>query len=64
MPRTDIAGARAVGMVTVRFAATNDNREDPQADAVISDHRNIIPTVEEILRRKKPAGVIREPKSS
>lgn len=49
MPRTDIAGARAVGMVAVRFAASNDRDEDPVADTVIVDHRDLLPAVERVL---------------
>lgn len=49
MPRTDVAGAQAVGMVAVRFAASNDFDEPPPADAVIRDHRELLPAVEAIL---------------
>lgn len=40
-PRTDIAGARAIGMVTIRCAGANDDEEPPEADFVIRDHREI-----------------------
>jgi FMN phosphatase YigB (HAD superfamily) len=40
-PRTDIAGAQAVGMVAVRCAAVNDHTEEPQAEFVIRDHREL-----------------------
>jgi HAD superfamily hydrolase (TIGR01509 family) len=53
--RTDVAGARAVGMVTVRYSGRNDDCggmaepatggnpgvADPDADAVISDHSHL-----------------------
>lgn len=40
-PRTDIAGAKAVGMRTIRCAGTADNPEPPEADFIIRDHREI-----------------------
>lgn len=40
-PRTDIAGARAVGFVAIRYAAVNDHPEPPPADYVIKDHREL-----------------------
>lgn len=40
-PRTDIAGAKAVGMVTIRCAGASDNEDLPEADFVIRDHREI-----------------------
>jgi HAD superfamily hydrolase (TIGR01549 family) len=40
-PRTDIAGAKALGMVTIRCAATTDYDEAPEADFVIRDHREL-----------------------
>jgi HAD superfamily hydrolase (TIGR01509 family) len=46
-PRTDIAGAQAVGMVAVRCAGVTDYEEPPEADFVIHDHREI----PDILRR-------------
>ncbi len=42
-PRTDIAGAQALGMVTIRCAAAADHPESPHADLVIYDHREIPP---------------------
>lgn len=42
-PRTDIAGAQAVGMRTIRFAAAHDTAEPPAADYVIYDHRDLLP---------------------
>jgi len=41
MPRTDIAGAGAMGMATIRCAGVVDHPEPPHADFVISDHREI-----------------------
>ena len=40
-PRTDIAGAKAMGMVTIRCAGAIDHEEPPEADFVIRDHREI-----------------------
>jgi HAD superfamily hydrolase (TIGR01549 family) len=40
-PRTDIAGARALGMMTIRYAAAADNEDPPEADFVIRDHQEI-----------------------
>ena len=40
-PRTDIAGAGAMGMATIRCAGVVDHPEPPHADFVISDHREI-----------------------
>ncbi len=42
-PRTDIAGAQAVGMIAVRCAAVNDDTEEPAAHYVIRDHRELLP---------------------
>jgi len=42
-PRTDIAGARGVGMLAIRFAAAHDTAEPPAADSVIYDHRDLLP---------------------
>ena len=47
-PRTDIAGAKAVGMVAIRCAAAQDHLEPPEADFVIRDHREI-PGILELL---------------
>jgi putative hydrolase of the HAD superfamily len=41
IPRTDIAGAKALGMTTIRCAGAGDNAEPPAADFVIRDHREI-----------------------
>jgi FMN phosphatase YigB (HAD superfamily) len=41
MPRTDIAGAQAIGMLAVRFTGAVDRSEPPAADYVISDHREL-----------------------
>lgn len=43
-PRTDIAGAQAMGMLAIRFAAAADHREPPEADFVI-DHHAELPAV-------------------
>ncbi len=40
-PRTDIAGAKALGMLAVRCAAVIDHPEEPEADFVIHDHREL-----------------------
>jgi putative hydrolase of the HAD superfamily len=40
-PRTDIAGAQAMGMVAIRCAGAMDHQEPPEADFVIRDHREI-----------------------
>ncbi len=40
-PRTDIQGARGVGMVTIRCAGVMDHTEAPDADFVIRDHREL-----------------------
>jgi putative hydrolase of the HAD superfamily len=40
-PRTDIAGAKAAGMTTIRCAGAADHPEPPEADFVIRDHREI-----------------------
>jgi putative hydrolase of the HAD superfamily len=41
-PRTDIAGAKALGMKAIRYAAAADHDEPPEADFVIRDHREIL----------------------
>jgi putative hydrolase of the HAD superfamily len=46
-PRTDIAGARHIGMTTIRCNGVVDHAEPPDADFVVSDHRQI----PEILER-------------
>jgi HAD superfamily hydrolase (TIGR01509 family) len=47
--RTDVAGAAAVGMTTVRYRALQDD-PDPgvEADYVIDDHRELPPLVERL----------------
>ena len=55
-PRTDIAGARAMGMVAIRCAAAVDHDDPPAADFVITDHREL----PGILARVK-AGRLRRP---
>jgi putative hydrolase of the HAD superfamily len=47
-PRTDIAGARAVGMTTIRCAGAVDQQGPPEADFVITDHRQILEILEEL----------------
>ncbi len=45
-PRTDIAGALALGMRAVRFAAANDVDEPPPAHAVFRDHPELLALAE------------------
>lgn len=40
-PRTDIAGAQALGMLAIRFAAAADHLEPPEADYVVDHHAQI-----------------------
>jgi hypothetical protein len=40
-----VAGAQAVGMEAIRFAAADDRREPPEADLVIFDHRELLSLV-------------------
>jgi putative hydrolase of the HAD superfamily len=40
-PRTDIAGAQAMGMLSIRCAAAVDHQEEPAAHFVVRDHREI-----------------------
>jgi HAD superfamily hydrolase (TIGR01549 family) len=40
-PRTDIAGARALGMLSIRCAAAVDHQEPPAAHYVVRDHREL-----------------------
>ena len=47
-PRTDIAGARALGMITIRCAGSADHPEPPEADFVITDHREIPAILEKL----------------
>jgi putative hydrolase of the HAD superfamily len=45
--RTDIAGARAIGMTSVRYRGANDDVEDlPDADHVIDHHAQLIPILD------------------
>ncbi len=45
--RTDIAGARAMGMLAIRFSGVSDDRDGahPEADVVIDDHRDLVDIV-------------------
>ena len=52
-PRTDVAGAQALGMITIRCAGAVDHQEAPAADFVITDHREI-PGILERLDRSGP----------
>jgi HAD superfamily hydrolase (TIGR01549 family) len=45
-PRTDIAGAKALGMTAIRYAAASDQEDPPEADYVIRDHRELPEIVE------------------
>jgi HAD superfamily hydrolase (TIGR01662 family) len=47
-PRTDIAGAKAMGMTTIRCAGSTDHEEPPEADYVIRDHREIPAILEQL----------------
>lgn len=47
-PRTDIAGARALGMTTIRCAGSADHPEPPEADYIIKDHREIPAILEQL----------------
>jgi HAD superfamily hydrolase (TIGR01549 family) len=47
-PRTDIAGAKAVGMTAIRCAGAADHPEPPEADFVITDHREILGILEQL----------------
>lgn len=40
-PRTDIAGARALGMLSIRCAAAVNHEEPPAAHHVLHDHREL-----------------------
>ncbi len=53
-PRTDIAGARAMGMVAIRCAGAVDHEESPAADFVIRDHREIPEILRSLKRRPTP----------
>lgn len=42
--RTDVAGARALGMASIRFRGAYDDRSPlPEADAVVDAHKEILP---------------------
>ena len=45
--RTDIAGARDMGMVAVRYTGVSDDvtQTDPEGDVVISHHRELVPAL-------------------
>ncbi|MCX8033257.1 MAG: HAD family hydrolase [Thermoleophilia bacterium] len=47
-PRTDIAGAKALGIVAIRCAAALDQTDPPPADHVIYDHREILQILEKL----------------
>jgi putative hydrolase of the HAD superfamily len=51
--RTDVAGARAVGMTTVRYAGVYDDpaEDEPEADHVIADHADLLPALGLKLRQ-------------
>lgn len=51
-PRTDIAGAKALGMVTIRCAGAVDHLDPPAADHVIRDHREIPAILDQLSRDK------------
>ncbi|HWG84354.1 MAG TPA: HAD family hydrolase, partial [Deinococcales bacterium] len=46
IPRTDVAGALRMGMRAVRYAGITDRPGQPEADAVIRDHRELLGLVE------------------
>jgi putative hydrolase of the HAD superfamily len=54
--RTDIAGAKRLGIVAVRFAAVRDDAGPPEADAVISDHRDLLDTLAQLRPRDDGPG--------
>ncbi len=47
-PRTDIAGAKDLGMVAIRCAGAVDHPEPPEADFVIRDHRELSAILERL----------------
>jgi len=50
LKRTDVAGARAIGMTSVRYRGANDDDEDlPDADHVIDHHVQLIPILDALL---------------
>lgn len=46
MPRTDVAGAKRLGMTAIRFAGYDDRCEPPAADFVIRDHTALLRILE------------------
>jgi len=47
--RTDVAGARALGMTSVRYRGANDDDEDlPDADHVIDHHTQLLPILDRL----------------
>lgn len=46
--RTDVAGAAAVGMKTVRYRALQDDPDPCQADFVLDDHRELPPLLDRL----------------
>ena len=43
--RTDVAGARAMGMLALRYRGANDDNDEthgPEADVVVDDHTELI----------------------
>jgi putative hydrolase of the HAD superfamily len=48
--RTDVAGARAIGMTSVRYRGANDDDEDlPEADHVIDHHTELIRILDQAM---------------
>jgi FMN phosphatase YigB (HAD superfamily) len=48
--RTDVAGARAIGMVSVRYRGANDDTEDlPDADHVIDHHAELLRILDQAM---------------
>ena len=44
--RTDVAGARAMGMTAVRYHGAHDDPSDgPEADQIIADHAALLPAL-------------------
>jgi HAD superfamily hydrolase (TIGR01549 family) len=55
MPRTDVAGAKAAGMLAIRCAAAVDHPEPPEADFVIKDHRELPGILTSVAQEPAPA---------
>jgi putative hydrolase of the HAD superfamily len=51
-PRTDIAGAQAMGMIAIRCAGAMDRQESPEADFVITDHREIPAILDQLSQNR------------